>query len=127
MEMETATEPKDAVVSRGTNIAGGMTLVWAILLALICLHKNWRYEYDDAFITMRYAGHLAEGYGPKWNLSGAPVEGFSSPLHMLLPAALGMAGFPLIIAARAVGFASHAVLIVFLWRFIARAKGNMAA
>ncbi len=38
---------------------------------------------DDAFITYRYAWNLAAGNGPVFNL-GDPVEGCSSPLHLLL-------------------------------------------
>jgi hypothetical protein len=103
------------------------TFAWAILLAFLCLHTNWRYVYDDTFITLRYARHLAQGHGPRWNLSGTAVEGFSSPLHMLLLATLATAHIPLIAAARLVGFASHAVLLLFLWRFTARRDGLVAA
>jgi arabinofuranosyltransferase len=39
---------------------------------------------DDAFITFRYAKHLAEGSGLRWNRGDAPVEGFTSLLHVLL-------------------------------------------
>lgn len=33
---------------------------------------------DDAMISMRYAKHLAQGYGLTWNISEAPVEGFTN-------------------------------------------------
>ncbi len=109
------------------NVVVWVTLAWALLLAIVCLHRNWQYNCDDEFITMRYAQHLVEGHGPRWNLDGAPVEGYSSPLHMLLLAALALARIPMLAAARVVGFVSHAVLALFLWRFIARRNGNMAA
>jgi hypothetical protein len=127
MEIERAEQSSDRTPDRGMKAVCWMTLAWAILLAILCLHKNWRFVYDDAYITMRYARHLAEGHGPRWNLSGAPVEGFSSPLHMLLLAAMGMARIPLVAAARLVGFASHAALVLFLWRFMARRDGYVAA
>ena len=38
---------------------------------------------DDPFITYRYAANLLAGHGPVFNI-GARVEGFSSPLHLLL-------------------------------------------
>ena len=44
----------------------------------------WRYTLDDAFIFFRYARHLALGYGPVFNLNTVPVEGYSSPLWMLI-------------------------------------------
>jgi len=39
---------------------------------------------DDAFISLRYARNLAEGEGLRFNPGGERVEGFSSPLHILL-------------------------------------------
>ena len=38
---------------------------------------------DDAYITFRYAQHLAEGYGLVFNI-GERVEGFSNPLYTVL-------------------------------------------
>ena len=42
---------------------------------------------DDPFITYRYAANLLAGHGPVFN-TGKRVEGFSSPLHLLLMAVL---------------------------------------
>lgn len=42
---------------------------------------------DDAFITYRYAANFAAGHGALWNPGDAPVEGYSTPLYMLLLAA----------------------------------------
>jgi len=42
---------------------------------------------DDPFITYRYAKNLVRGYGPVFN-AGERVEGFTSPLHMLVSALL---------------------------------------
>jgi hypothetical protein len=39
---------------------------------------------DDAFITYRYAENLARGLGPTWNAIDAPIEGYTSPLYMVL-------------------------------------------
>ena len=39
---------------------------------------------DDAYITYRYAQNLAMGHGAVWNPGEAPVEGYSTPLFMLL-------------------------------------------
>ena len=46
---------------------------------------------DDAMISMRYAQHLAGGFGLVWNIGQKPVEGFTNPAWMLL-----MAGFHLL-------------------------------
>ena len=40
---------------------------------------------DDPFITYRYAANILAGHGPVFNI-GERVEGFSSPLHLLLMA-----------------------------------------
>ena len=42
---------------------------------------------DDPYITFRYAAHLLSGHGPVFNL-GERVEGYTSPLHLLLSAIL---------------------------------------
>lgn len=39
---------------------------------------------DDAYISLRYAENLAGGEGLRFNPGGERVEGFSSPLHVLL-------------------------------------------
>jgi hypothetical protein len=39
---------------------------------------------DDAYISLRYSRNLAEGEGLRYNPGGERVEGFSSPLHVLL-------------------------------------------
>jgi hypothetical protein len=38
---------------------------------------------EDAMISMRYAKHLAEGYGIVWNIGEAPIEGYTNFLWML--------------------------------------------
>ncbi len=40
--------------------------------------------YDDAYIYLRYVDNIAHGCGVRWNCSGAPVEGFTSPLYLVL-------------------------------------------
>lgn len=39
---------------------------------------------DDAFITYRYAKHLAEGHGMVWNIGDPPIYGTSTFLYTLL-------------------------------------------
>jgi arabinofuranosyltransferase len=113
-------------LSIGSSTVFLLTCAWTLLLVFLCLHKNWRYTYDDAYITFRYARHLIEGLGPKWNRTGAPVEGFSSPLHLLLIALLGKIGMGLIAAARLLSFTSHLILVVFVWRFVAKTESQFA-
>jgi hypothetical protein len=103
------------------------TYLWAAILVIVCLQRNYNFFYDDGFITLRYARHLAEGHGPVWNLVGAPVEGFTSPLHVLLVSALLAMHLNWLVALRVSTFFFHVVLIVFTWRFVRHRSGNLAA
>lgn len=64
------------------------TLVAAVALFAACLAVFVRFHhhclYDDAFIYLRYVRNVAAGCGLRWNCDAEPVEGFSSPLHLLL-------------------------------------------
>jgi arabinofuranosyltransferase len=70
---------------------------------------------DDAFITFRYAENLANGHGyGVWNPGEAPVEGFTSPLWMVMLACCAALGVDVETAAKLLGWAAHvgAVAIV---------------
>lgn len=57
------------------------------LLLLIGAVRTFGHSVDDSYITFRYAANLLHGHGPVFNV-GERVEGYSSPLHMLLSAVL---------------------------------------
>lgn len=99
-----------------TPIVGGMRsreprLEWAgaALEALAFAVMSWLFRgftTDDAWISLRYARHLAEGLGPVWNPGGPPVEGYSNPLLVAVEAAfIGLGGDGLALA-KALGFAA---------------------
>ncbi len=48
------------------------------------LQRN--YLIDDAYITFRYARHLALGHGLVWNAGGEPTEGYTNFLLVLIAA-----------------------------------------
>ncbi len=56
--------------------------------AVLVIHsiQLWTFTVDDAFITFRYAKNLAAGFGPVFNTTGAPAEGYTSILWMLVMA-----------------------------------------
>ena len=56
-------------------------------ILLIGAYLTFGHSVDDAYITYRYASNLVAGHGPVFNI-GERVEGFSSPLHMILSALL---------------------------------------
>src|ERR1700733_13778044 len=85
----------------------------SVALIAICFWRNHHFFHDDAYITLRYAKHLAAGGGPAWNMHDVSVEGFSSPLHLLLLTACLRLGLAAEISARAIGLTAH-VLLTFL-------------
>ena len=77
----------------------------------------WGVTLDDAYITFRYARHLAEGYGfGAWNHTGERVEGYSSPLWMVLLAGADSLGVNLRIASKIFGTAAAIAVLAVLFR-----------
>lgn len=97
------------------------------VLVGLCLYENHLFFDDDAYITLRYARHVLAGLGPVWNASGPRVEGFTSPLHLILVCLLGAMHVPLPDAARAVGFASHLALLGFVAAYLKRRTNQLGA
>jgi len=68
-----------SVLSRRSNL-----ILFLVMLCLVAIAWMNRFVYDDAFISFRYAQHLAEGHGLVWNIGDAPVEGYTNFLWTLL-------------------------------------------
>ncbi len=88
--METRPAPQAArePPSRAAFVFAASAFSWLPYLVLLL----WAYAVfcvtpDDPYITYRYAANLLAGHGPVFNI-GERVEGFSSPLHLLLSALL---------------------------------------
>jgi len=79
----------------GVSISLGIFLAQAIWL--------WQFSIDDAAISWRYATHLAEGLGLRWNQVGAPVEGYSNFLWVILLAGIHACGVDVQLASKALG------------------------
>lgn len=62
-------------------------LIAAAIAYAVNVYRFHLERWDDAYITFRFARHVAEGKGLIWNIGGEPVEGFTSLLHVLLLAA----------------------------------------
>jgi len=76
-----------------------------------------RLTLDDAYITFRYARHLAEGDGlGAWNRTGERVEGYSSLLWTLLLAGAAWLGVDIRLASKLLGAGAALVSIAVLMR-----------
>lgn len=73
----------------GLRLLSGTILFSASLIFLGNVYRHQALQWDDAYITFRFAQHLVDGHGLTWNVGGARVEGYSSLLELLL-LALGM-------------------------------------
>ncbi len=71
--------------------------------------------FEDAAMLMRYADHLAHGYGIVWNIGQHPVDGATDFLFMVSVAALMKIGIPLGRAVRVLGLFSVAALTLLIY------------
>jgi hypothetical protein len=80
-----------------------LTLVPALLLFAVQAIWLWNFSIDDAGISWRYALHLSQGHGLRWNLTGPPVEGYSNFLWVLLLGVFKFLGIGIEFAAHLLG------------------------
>ena len=93
-------------------------LIFLTLFAIFFVNFNMP-PFEDAAMLMRYADHLAHGYGIVWNIGEHPVDGATDFLFMVSVAALAKIGIPLGRAVRGLGLFSVAAL-TFLIYFVNR-------
>lgn len=84
---------------------------WILLLAaagcVAALHAAWTFTTDDAYISLRYARHWADGDGIRWNVGELErVEGYSNFLFVALGAAAIRLGFEPMMVLKLVGCAA---------------------
>ena len=84
--------------------------IFATLVAVL-----WRFTIDDAFISFRYAAHLAAGDGLRWNADGGPTEGYTSFLWVVALAGLRFLGMDLVLAAKLLGISCVFGILLVLW------------
>ncbi len=112
-----------AFVKRHADVLALIALAVIVLLyAATAIDFNVP-PYEDAAMLMRYAEHVAHGYGIVWNVGQHPVDGATDFLFMVASAVLIRIGLPVGRSIRMLGLGSHilTVLIVFwvnrrLWK-----------
>jgi arabinofuranosyltransferase len=94
-----------------------VSLALLIVLALFAIFfVNFSYPpFEDAAMLMRYADHLAHGYGIVWNIGQHPVDGATDFLFMVSVAGLMKIGVPLARAVRGLGIFSVAALVLLIY------------
>jgi len=98
------------------------------LVLLSAFHRAWtaRWVCDDAFISFRYAAHLAHGQGLVWN-PGERVEGITNLLWTLLLAPAEALRWDPVVVSQALGLASLAALAFVEWRFARESESDAPA
>lgn len=100
-----------------------MKRVLPVVVALPWVLLVWRFWFlcDDAYITFRYARHLANGHGLVFNLGEtSPVEGFSNLGWLLVAAAVEGLGGSVERVMPVLSTASAAGVLVLVWRMSRR-------
>lgn len=95
-------------------------LVSILLLAstLVYAARNVDFSippFEDAAMLMRYAQHLAQGYGIVWNIGGPPVDGATDFLFMAASAGLIKLGLTVGQSVRGIGFVSHLLTVLLVY------------
>ncbi|MBU0607135.1 MAG: hypothetical protein KKI08_04575, partial [Armatimonadetes bacterium] len=112
----------DAAAGTPTRSAG-LTPALLILCLLFVFVLGWGlfvpFTSDDAYITLRYARHAADGQGLVFN-AGERVEGYSNPLWLGLLVAAGKMGLDLVGAAKALGLLAGLLALLFSVGIITR-------
>src|SRR5258708_11376964 len=68
-------------------------------------------------MLMRYADHLAHGYGIVWNIGEHPVDGATDFLFTVASAFLIKLGVPIGRSVRTIGFSSHILTVLLVYGF----------
>lgn len=74
---------KTGLVRYGPLLGSGILLTSAAFY-IAAVYRFYLERWDDAYITFRFARHLADGLGLIWNVGGERVEGFTSLFHVVL-------------------------------------------
>jgi len=71
--------------------------------------------FEDAAMLMRYADHLAHGYGIVWNIGEHPVDGATDFLFMVTSAGLIKLGVPVGRSVRSLAFVSQILIVLLVY------------
>lgn len=100
------------------NIIAFFVFFISIPIFCILLVKYWNLTFDDSFITFRYSKMMALGFGPRFNPSGIPEEGYTSFLWMLIMVVPHLIGGDAIVFSKIVGILFFILSMCFVFLLI---------
>jgi len=100
--------------------------VVAVALAAAIAWRN-RFIQDDAFISFRYARHLAAGHGLVWNVGEQPIQGFTNPLWTLTIALGIRIGFEPVRLSQGMGLVCFVITLVAAGKLASSLTGERRA
>ena len=99
-----------------------IAIIAGFILNVVFYHYSRGYQkflivdYDDAYISMRYAQNLVDGHGLIWNAGEPPVEGYTNFLWVLSLALVGKLGGSMVLWSKILGtaFAAFGIALAYL-------------
>jgi hypothetical protein len=108
--------PASRELALALKLLAWCVLAWILYRTLDLVLLSWDFTTDDAYITLRYARHLAEGHGIVWNPGEPPVEGYSNFLFVVLGAVADAAGLEALTTLKVISVASLCGTCLLLYR-----------
>lgn len=119
-------------IGQGTQaLLAGREFRWGVAFATVSVLVGaamWGFTVDDALISVRYARHLADGSGYRFNPGGPSTDGVT-PLpwpFVLAPLSLGADALSTLVRAKVLGLVAWTVSAFLLGRAIARVEAHPA-
>ena len=108
--------PRDYEIPNWENMIYFCLASFSVVVGVSELYLFRNYMVDDAFISLRYVKNALKGNGLVYNI-GERVEGFTSPLHILINFVQGAMGLDLVLASKIAGVISLLLIVsaVAIW------------
>jgi arabinofuranosyltransferase len=92
-----------------------VTIILLTIIYTIIFFDPLVHPIEDAAMVMRYAQHVADGYGIVWNIGEKPVDGATDFLYMLLLAFFIKAGLSAKVSVIGLGYLSHILTVIIVY------------
>jgi len=108
-----------------------IVLLLSVALFLVLAHEFRQFTVDDAYISLRYARNLADGFGLVYSTDGStPVEGYTNFLWILLEAPLYLLRISdqrVLLSVKAIGIAFGLGIMLVSYALIRRITSSVRA